>query len=225
MMKRINDSTARIIKYNKFQILIISFITFCLMAGAGLLIINPISAQESEAKENNKNEFTNRVAAILNIETSELSAAMEKVRNEIGEETKQKKLNEAKSNLDKKVQSGVITQEKADEIFQNIQGKINNSEGKKPQHKLGKHTKKFKLSPKALKFKSQLGNKIKDGSISKEEASKMWKKHLGKVNKEKKLISSETLKANLEKKVAAGSLSQEKADEIYGNFLSRQSKK
>lgn len=225
MMKRISQSITNVAKYNKFQILIISLITLCLITASAALLINPISAQESDNKKNKKNEFVNRVAAILNIEPSNLSEAMEKVKMEIGEETKQRKLSEAKINITKKVQSGVITQEKAEEFYNNLENKMNSKEGNKPQKKMGKPSKKFQYSPKSLKFKSQLGNKLKEGSIDKEQASKMWKNHMGKFNKSKKPISSETLKQNLDKKVESGSLSQEKADALYENFLSRTTKK
>ena len=67
MMKRINQSITNVAKYNKFQILIISLITLCLITASAALLINPISAQEYDDKKNKKNEFVNRVAAILNI--------------------------------------------------------------------------------------------------------------------------------------------------------------
>jgi hypothetical protein len=200
----------------KIKTLIISFITFCLIAGAVLLTINTISAKEGNAKETQKNEFAIKVAAILNIDSSSVSAAMEQAKEALKEEAKKQKYNKLKSNLDKKVESGVLTQEKADEIYKKFQNGIINGKDKKSQYKLRKNFGNLMHSPQSLNFKSHLENKIKH-------TSKMNKKYLGKFNKTAKFVTAEELRIGLNKKVESGVLTQEKADEIYKKFQAMQS--
>ena len=111
-------------KSNKIHVSIVAVMVVGLILGIGIFATGPIFAEGGDEvkKESPKDKFVSRVASILGIDENDLTGAMGQVRKEMEDEA-------VKSVLDKKVESGLITQDEANKYYEWYQAKPEGVEG------------------------------------------------------------------------------------------------